>query len=94
MSGAPVRLRVLWWIMVRAERIAGWCRAHWVKWHDTGGVILPQPYVAPTLRQAWFVVQRGVFKCASCSAAIPTLDVSLDSLPPSCPVCGYQGAGA
>lgn len=37
----PLKLRVLWWIMLRAEALAGWCRARWVKWHDTRGAMLP-----------------------------------------------------
>lgn len=45
----PWRLRVLWRVMVAAERIAGWCRARWLKWHETGGVILPEPESTPTV---------------------------------------------
>lgn len=48
--GIPFRLRVLWRVMVAAERVASWCRAHWVKWHDTGGAILPAPTdITPTV---------------------------------------------
>lgn len=44
---APFRLRVLWWIMVRAERLAQWCRGRWVRWHETGGVLLPDETPTP-----------------------------------------------
>ena len=39
----PLKLRILWWLMVRAEKIAQWCRGKWVRWHDTRGAILPGP---------------------------------------------------
>lgn len=35
------RMRVVYRIMVAAERVAQWARLKWVKWHDTRGVILP-----------------------------------------------------
>lgn len=95
MSGEPIRLRVLWWIMVRAERTAGWCRARWLRWHETGGVVLPATppgYTAPRMRESWFVVHAGdVFKCGRCGAATSTDDGSIDSLPQACPACSYTG---
>ncbi len=99
MSGEPLRLRVLWWLMVRAERVAGWCRASWLRWHETGGVVLPDAtpvdrpgYHAPRLRRSWFVMHpNDVFKCARCGAAAPTGDGAIDSLPATCPACSYAG---
>lgn len=43
----PFKLRVLWWIMVRAQHLAEWCRARWVKWHDNRGVLLPDETPTP-----------------------------------------------
>lgn len=41
MNAGRLKLRALWWIMVRAERLAHWCRARWVAWHDTRGIVVP-----------------------------------------------------
>lgn len=38
--GIPWRLRVLWWLMVKAERLAQWCRCRWLRWHEGKGAIV------------------------------------------------------
>jgi hypothetical protein len=36
-----VQQRTLYWVMVRAERLAQWCRYRWLQRHETRGVVLP-----------------------------------------------------
>jgi len=45
-----LRMRALWWLMVKAERVAGWARRRWLRWHETGGVVLPTEAPTPTER--------------------------------------------
>jgi hypothetical protein len=39
----PLKLRLVWWLMVKAERVAQWCRQKWLKHHENHGAILPGP---------------------------------------------------
>lgn len=91
--------RVLWWLMVRAERVAQWARWRWLRRHETGGVVLPAGgYEAPRVRRSWFVVHPAAlpseldrFACGKCGAEVPTENGSVDSLPERCPACRYEG---
>lgn len=38
---ADLQQRALYWIMVRAERLAQWARCRWLQRHETRGVVLP-----------------------------------------------------
>lgn len=43
----PLRMRVLWWTMVKAEQLAQWCRTRWLAWHKTRGAVLPDDTPPP-----------------------------------------------
>jgi len=39
-SARRVRMHLLWWLMVRCERAAQWCRCRWLQLHEHRGAIV------------------------------------------------------
>jgi len=83
--GLPLRARIIWWLLTRADRAASWLRFQAVRIWRSDLERKRRARPAPPLWETWFYGDDGA--CVECGVNATEAERDLEA----CPRCGYEG---